>query len=105
MVGTISPAELAARRDQVVIDVRAPEEFAEEHMPGSIDVPLEQLGQRSSELPEAPQLVLICASGRRSAEGADLLVSRGITAVSVEGGLQAWKEAGHPIERGASSGD
>lgn len=100
MSETITPQELAGRQDQVVIDVRTPEEYAGEHVPGAIDVPLEQLGQRIPELPEADQLVLICASGHRSAEGADLLTTRGVAAVSVEGGLKAWKAAGLAVEQG-----
>lgn len=101
MSDTITPEELAERDGQVVIDVRTPDEYAEAHVPGAIDVPLEQLGQRIGELPEAHPLVLICASGQRSAQGAALLNERGVPAVSVEGGLQAWKAAGLGTESGA----
>ncbi len=44
--------------------------------------------------------MLICAVGRRSAMGADLLTERGLNAVSVEGGTQAWRAAGLEVEQG-----
>ncbi len=55
MARTITPQQLAERDGAVVIDVRGPDEFAEGHVPGAIDVPLEQLGQRIDELPEADE--------------------------------------------------
>lgn len=103
MSDTITAEDLASREDRTVIDVRTPDEFRQEHVPGAIDVPLEQLGQRIGELPEARPLVLICASGHRSARGADLLTERGVPAVSVEGGLEAWKAAGLPVESGPAA--
>ena len=102
MTTTITPEELAQQDGAIVIDVRTPEEYRESHVPGAIDVPLERLGQMVDELPDARPLVLICASGHRSAEGAALLNERGVEAVSVEGGLQAWQKAGLPVEAGAA---
>ena len=56
------------------MDVRSPEEFAAGHVPGAINIPHDQIGQRAAELgPRDTEILLYCRSGRRSAIAADAL--------------------------------
>ncbi len=77
----------------IILDVRRPDEYAEGHIPGAINVPNESIG--SAEIPELPdkaQLILVyCRSGRRSKEAAGKLVKLGYTNIVEFGGILDWK--------------
>ncbi len=87
-----------ARLDEVtVIDVREDEEWAAGHIAGAVHIPLGQLEARLGEL-DAPQpLVTTCRSGKRSAKAHALLTAAGRQVDDLEGGMQAWEQAGLPI--------
>ena len=55
-------------KDYIILDVRRPDEFAEGHIPGAINVPNEEIGTAEiAKLPNKSQLILVyCRSGRRS---------------------------------------
>ena len=80
-------------QDYIILDVRRPDEYAEGHIPGAINVPNEDIG--TAELPELPdksQLILVyCRSGRRSKEAAEKLVKLGYTNIVEFGGILDWK--------------
>lgn len=78
-----------------LIDIRSPAEFAREHVPGSLNVPLETLG--SASLPAGP-LLFTCRSGARTAGCATTIKARaGSDASILAGGLMAWRSAGGEI--------
>ena len=82
-----------------LLDVRTQEEWDDFHAPNSVHIPLDQLESRHTELPQGEQIAVICRSGNRSQAGRDILLKNGFEAVtSVAGGLNAWREAGYPIE-------
>lgn len=94
------PTEITAAelRDQLrvarprLLDVRE----ASERRPGDLEAPLIPLGQleaRAFELDDArgQEVVVFCASGGRSAQAVRLLRARGIRAVSLRGGMTAWR--------------
>lgn len=86
-------------RQAVLLDVRETAEWAAGHAPGAVPAPLSRLAAGAA-LPPAAQgrpLVVICRSGRRSQQAARLLVQQGADAVDVEGGMDAWAEAGYPV--------
>ncbi|MBM7459295.1 rhodanese-like domain-containing protein [Rhodococcus coprophilus] len=85
-----------------VVDVREDHEYEKEHIPGALWIPLGELGSRLSEVPDAEVVYVICASGRRSLSGADILESTGRRAVSVAGGTAAWLQSGRPAEHGSA---
>ncbi|MEU4896330.1 rhodanese-like domain-containing protein [Streptomyces sp. NPDC044780] len=92
--------------DAVLLDVREKPEWTAGHAPGAVHVPLTKLvagGTLPTEA-EGPPLVVICRSGHRSQQAAKLLAERGVQAVDVEGGMNAWAAAGYPVvdERGNS---
>jgi phage shock protein E len=71
-----------------VVDVRTPAEFADGCYPGAVNIPLGVLPARMDELgPKQTPIVLYCASGARSGQGARLLKKAGFTDVINAGGL------------------
>lgn len=94
---------LINREKAVLIDVCEPGEFAAGHAIGSRNVPLGQLeGAKALPSNKTIPVVLICATGARSARGAAQLRKAGYEkAVTVAGGNNAWREAQLPIEKSA----
>jgi rhodanese-related sulfurtransferase len=85
-----------------LLDVREPGEFAEVHAKNATLIPLGQLPSRLSEIAQYKNkpVAVICHSGRRSAKGAEILRNAGFTQVAnVEGGTNAWVNAGLPVIR------
>jgi phage shock protein E len=71
-----------------VVDVRSPQEFAGEHFPNAINVPLEQVPQKVNEFKELPKpIIAYCRSGNRSGMAVSMLKQAGITDVINGGGL------------------
>jgi rhodanese-related sulfurtransferase len=87
-----------------VIDVRTPGEYASGHLPGALNIPLDRLPRALSVLGDArPELLLVCASGKRSADACALLAEHGVPAATLTGGTDAWAEHGHELHRPAGS--
>jgi rhodanese-related sulfurtransferase len=106
-VKTISPKQL---HDTVtsgttvdLIDVRTPLEFQKVHVGFARSVPLDQLDpqQIASSRDGSQPLYVICRSGGRAKQACEKLAAAGHThVVNVEGGTQAWDQAGLPVVRG-----
>ncbi len=80
-----------------LIDVRSPGEYADAHVDGSANIPLQTIPQAIERLRAMPNLHLICASDNRSGIACEFLASAGIPATNVEGGVIAWHSAGFPL--------
>lgn len=65
----------------VIVDVRSPAEFAAGSTPGSVNIPLGELGRRAGELDRARPVILCCASGTRSGMAAAILKRSGFSNV------------------------
>lgn len=85
---------------ELVVDVREPAEYVAGHVPGAVLLPLGSVGAQGGELPADTPVLVICRSGQRSQLAADQLTLLGHAAVSVDGGTQAWADAGHPLTTG-----
>jgi len=99
LLATGAPAQL--------LDVRTPGEFATAHVPGAKLIPLDDLKpdafRRERGAEEIPVYVL-CQSGGRARKAIEKLERAGVQGcVLVEGGTQAWIDAGLPTERTNSS--
>lgn len=79
-----------------LIDCRSEAEFASGHIPGSVNIPVEQLSVRSHDVDPARPVVFICASGRRARLAADL-VAGGTSVAVLEGGVSAWSRSGREL--------
>jgi rhodanese-related sulfurtransferase len=93
----IEPGELRTRLSSgegiYLLDVREPEEIDEWAFPGAINIPLGELGERTSELPGEGTIVVICHSGMRSAAAAEALTQSGWPAHNLVGGVVGWIES------------
>ena len=80
-------------KNYIILDVRRPDEYAEGHIPGAINVPNEEIGTAEiAELPNKSQLILVyCRSGRRSKEASEKLVKLGYTNIVEFGGILDYK--------------
>ena len=98
---------LASRSTEtIVLDVREPEEYEQGHVPGAINLPQADLASRLDEIPRDCPLVLICRSGARSLRVAQFLRQVGFEQVmNVQGGTEAWREAGKPLALGEHNAD
>lgn len=90
-----------------LLDVREEHEWVAGHAPDALHVPLGQLPDRQAEVVAAAgsgQLLVTCHLGGRSARATDFLVSSGVNAVNLAGGMQQWAAAGRPLvsETGAA---
>ena len=94
-VEEISPTELRRRQQAAaglrVIDVREPWEIAIASLPGTLNIPLNELPQRLEQLDPKADTVMICKSGGRSRHAAAYLLSHGFERVAnLTGGIDAW---------------
>ena len=76
----------------IILDVRTPEEFADQHIPGAINIPNETIStEEIPELPDKDQLILVyCRSGNRSKQASEKLVALGYTNIVEFGGINDW---------------
>ncbi len=84
-----------AAGEAILIDVREPDEYADEYIPGSVLLPLSTLD--ATALPATPgkRRVLQCLTGKRSAIALARLAEQGVAdLLHLDGGLLAWKIAG-----------
>lgn len=69
-----------------IIDVRTPGEFQGGHIPGSVNIPLQSLGNNLSKIKKDKPVITCCASGMRSASAKSMLKSNGYNEVYNGGG-------------------
>jgi len=94
-VPSVPVADLPA--DAALLDVREPDEWAAGRAPAARHLPMSQLAQRISEVPDDEPLYVVCRSGGRSARVVAYLTQQGYPAVNVDGGMQAWAGSGREI--------
>lgn len=86
----------------ILVDVREPEEFALERIPGAVLCPLSGFDPLKLPQEDGRELVLHCKSGGRSGQALEACRKAGIkVAGHIEGGIMKWKSAGLPVD-GAS---
>ncbi len=80
---------VVADENGFLLDVRTPGEFSGGHVDGATNIPVNELGQRLSEVPEDRPVVVYCLSGARSASAARMLAGTGRTVYDF-GSYSAW---------------
>jgi len=100
----VPAAELLERARKglvTVLDVRPTEEYAAGHLPGAINIPIEQLESRLGKLCKKREVVAYCRGPYclMSFEAVEKLRKRGIKARRLENGYPEWSAAGLPVER------
>jgi rhodanese-related sulfurtransferase len=101
-VGVVEAVQLINRKDAVIVDVRAPNEFKSGHIPHARNLPVHQIKDRMKELEKLKNkpLLLVCQSGGSSAQACGGLLRDGFAqVVALSGGMAAWQQAGMPVEK------
>ena|SRR3989344_6380643 len=90
----IEPEELKKKLENkkniFLLDVRTPEEFEEQRIKGSINIPINELQERLNEIPKDKEIITICEHGNRSLRAAYFLNKKGYKALSLTGGMEDW---------------
>ncbi len=91
--------------DVVLVDVREAEELAQARLEGAVHVPMSAFDPDAIPTDTGKKVVFICALGQRSEQVGMYVVAEGILAeaYNMAGGLEAWAEAGLPLEMGPAS--
>ncbi|HEX5568141.1 MAG TPA: rhodanese-like domain-containing protein [Streptomyces sp.] len=91
-----------------LLDVRTPAEYKAAHIPGSHNVPLNNLREHLAELTRHldTDVVLVCRSGQRAGQAERALAEAGLPGLAVlSGGMTAWEKTGAPVDYGQGSWD
>lgn len=84
--------ELVKDPSTLIVDVRSPWEFDVDHIPGALNIPLEELVYKAEEIRGSGKpVVLYCRSGNRSGMALTLLRQKGLTEIYNGGGLDDMK--------------
>lgn len=102
-VQTLAPRDLLARveggKAPVLLDVRSPGEFAAGHIPGAMNIPVDELAARIGDIPasSSDDIVVYCESGRRAAAAQKTLIAAGFTSIfDLTGHMRAWRQMDLP---------
>ena len=97
----ITDYESVITDDAQFIDVREPDEVANGTLPGTTNIPLGQIADRLGELDAERRVVVMCKSGGRSTQAAEILTGAGFSdVVNLAGGMMGWDKA----NKGGGSG-
>ena len=84
----------------VFLDVRTEGEFADGHIPGAMNIPVQVLADRLSEVPKNKRVYVYCRSGKRSTAASGILAKAGFTQIeNVKASMNGWSAAHYPIEK------
>lgn len=86
--------------DVVLIDVREQWEYDEAHIPGITLIPMSEIENRLSEIPQDKTVIMTCRSGNRSGQVTNFLRANGYDNIhTMAGGILAWQQAGFEVEK------
>ena len=96
---SVEEAKRLIDRGALIVDIRERDEYAREHIPQAVSRPLSTLAAGALETAQASQIIFHCKSGARTKSNAARLASAvRCEAFILEGGLEAWKRAGLPVQ-------
>jgi rhodanese-related sulfurtransferase len=74
-----------------LLDVRTAQEFANGHIPGAINIPVDDLRSRLNELPQNRRIAAYCQVGQRGYLATRILVQKGFSVANIGGGYKTYK--------------
>jgi NADPH-dependent 2,4-dienoyl-CoA reductase/sulfur reductase-like enzyme len=74
-----------------LLDVRLPSEFSAGHIPGAVNIPVDDLRSRLSEIPSSRKIVTYCQVGQRGYLATRILLQAGFPAVNIGGGFKTFQ--------------
>lgn len=102
---SISPKEaqaMIAAEKPLLLDVRTPNEFYQEHIAGATLIPVQQLDERIAEIEKFRDVpvVVYCRSGNRSIPASQILLKAGFKKIyNMQGGIIGWTKEKLPVEK------
>ena len=88
----ISPKDLDQKKGMTLLDVSTDKEHERGHIPGSVHVPLSDIGDKIKKLKKDKELVVYCQNGNRSIWAIKRLMGMGYkNCTNLKGGYNAWK--------------
>jgi phage shock protein E len=88
---SVADAQQMVKDGALLVDVRTAEEFQGGHIEGAVNIPLQEVGSRTSEFgPKDGDIVLYCRSGNRSGQAATTLKAAGFSSVHNLGAMSRW---------------
>ncbi len=103
---TVTEANALLKANALLIDVRNPDELAEQSydVKEVVNIPLADLESNLADIPKDKEVIVACKAGGRSQKALDLLKKNGFTNISnMQGGITAWTEAGFPTKAGETT--
>jgi rhodanese-related sulfurtransferase len=97
-IGVQEAKALLDSGEAVLVDVREPHEWEAGRIPGARHLQLEHLASQADTIPRDRRVIFQCRLGTRSAMATQAFRSEGYDALSMAGGIQAWHDAGLPLE-------
>jgi phage shock protein E len=87
--------------NDLILDVRRPEEFAEAHIENALNIPLDQLPTRFNELQKYSKVYIHCKRGGRAKTAFETLSQHGLKNIICihDAGMDLWIENGYPVKR------
>lgn len=103
----LTPAGLQAKLGTagvpLLVDVRKPFEFRIGHVPGAVNIPVEELEERLGEVRSDNGVLIYCINGSRTRQAEPILYTHGIDNVyHLDGTFYAWMQGKYPIEKGGA---
>ncbi|MFT4311390.1 MAG: rhodanese-like domain-containing protein [Candidatus Woesearchaeota archaeon] len=92
------------KKHHLIIDVRTPKEYKEKHIPGSFNIPLNDIPKYKKELSQIKKNVaFLCRSGARATQACQILKDNKLDSNVIEGGIQNWEKEGLKVVYGPKS--
>ena len=93
--------KLGTDKAPLVVDVRAPAEFGVAHIPGAINIPVDEIENRLNEFKHNNGVLIYCINGSRTRQAEAILLGADIPNVyHLEGTFYSWIQGKYPIEKG-----
>ena len=82
----------------VILDVRTVAEYNDGHIEGAINIPVEELATRLSELDKNDEILVYCRTGNRSTTAVEIMKDAGFTKIyHMYEGISVWTQQGYPV--------
>ena len=94
-------AHKTMKKDDVILDVRRPEEFAEGHIENARNIPVDQVASHVDELKKYSTVYIHCKRGGRAKTAYEALSNAGLSNLVCvhDAGMDLWVESGYPVKR------